>query len=447
MKTTLKALVGAFVVISMFVGVGSTAQAVDSVVATCPVCGGFLQPPCPLCWTEGGKCIGQCIKPGGPAACRAQFCTQGDGSKDGASSGGAQMMQQMAQQLLQQLMSGGGGGGEFTDPNTYAPSTTASVLGNLDFDPNADTAHQAVDEQLQNLLGAGADEESAESAVFGALQSSGTGATPAAAKPKSVISSAVETVQNAYGKLTGGVTSKKTTDAGGSTVAVGGTSGATGVGAFFGGIFGGSSGANSSLLAKLCTSRPWAGGVISAVFSSTLFDSLCEKAGIVVGPAQPTLATGAQKQESVRATLTCPTRIAPSSKATIHWKCVSGGKSTGVGFDTGGLQEGSMQLAIVGSTILGLKCTDGSAATCAIELGQPAADIYASPTVVNLGGRTRLFWTSENVESCVVEGIGMHEKSTTGASMTPAIYDTTEFTITCDVGDGSTITKSVKVGI
>jgi len=147
------------------------------------------------------------------------------------------------------------------------------------------------------------------------------------------------------------------------------------------------------------------------------------------------------------ATLVCTPQVQKGEAASIQWACDGGVQSGAVGFNTNGAPSGETTITPQGTQVYELQCGSGSKARCTVVVGAPKAEIEVSPASVNLGGRARLYWTSEAVKSCVVEGAGMKEEGTSGAATTPAIYDLTEFTVTCTTAEGEKVSDKVIVDV
>lgn len=149
------------------------------------------------------------------------------------------------------------------------------------------------------------------------------------------------------------------------------------------GFFGGET------LSKICKSRPWAGGgFLAGAAPDSFFDDLCRKAGYL------------DNQFS------------------------SGGNNSFT-------SNGDTQTAT--TTPVG-------------RSGEAQADIRAEPASVRLGTRTYVFWTSENVDSCVVSGPSFTETSLFGAGATVPITGPTTFTINCS-NASTTVSDSVTVNL
>lgn len=161
------------------------------------------------------------------------------------------------------------------------------------------------------------------------------------------------------------------------------------------GFYGGDtiSNAGGGVIGTLCRWRPWDNAVVSFFVPPSFFDSLCAKGGYQVG--QPV----AQAKPKTQAIIVQPT------------------------------------------------ATSGPVFTA--PPGTPETTIWASPPRVSLGGRTSVFWESRNVDSCHVTSSdgSFDENSPSGGASTVPITASTDFTILCQVSDGTTVTDTTTVGL
>ncbi len=163
---------------------------------------------------------------------------------------------------------------------------------------------------------------------------------------------------------------------------------------------------SQGLVARWCRARPWAGGFLAKIVDPSFFDGICKARGYQVGeppaPTPPAPTTSLQQISPTKATVSVPTKPATSTP-------------------------------IATST----------------PRGPPRVDIWAVPPTVPLGTRTSIFWSTQNVVDCretSSDGQFSH-KTLSGGSATVPIIALTTFTITCLVSDGTTVTKSVTVGL
>jgi PKD repeat protein len=176
---------------------------------------------------------------------------------------------------------------------------------------------------------------------------------------------------------------------GGATIYATNVSGNTEVSGFFG---------SNSAPAQLCQSRPWSTNFISHIIPATFFDNLCNLAGYPTGAQQSSTvpAGGSGGSQSVS--------VAPPQQTT--------------------------QPQYTGAV-------------------QAAATIWARPPSVSLGGRTNIFWISQNVSSCTESSSdgNFSGSSTSGGASTVALSGPVTFTIKCLSLDGTTISNSTTVTI
>ncbi len=156
---------------------------------------------------------------------------------------------------------------------------------------------------------------------------------------------------------------------------------------------------------RLCTARPWATNFLSFVIPPTFFDSLCTWRGYAVGrPAATPPAT----------TNTTTTKTLPTT-------------------NTKAQPKGATTTPPVGTTTP--------------NAPKPRVDIWASPATVPLGARTSIFWSTQNVQSCIEtspDGGFSHNSLQGGASTVPLTTPTT-YTISCTGTDGKPYTDNVTV--
>lgn len=184
---------------------------------------------------------------------------------------------------------------------------------------------------------------------------------------------------------------------GGATIYASSRSGNTEISGFYGSTAGGTS---QSAAGRMCQSRPWANNFLSYVIPPTFFDNLCSWGGYQVGVVQTT------------------------------------GYGGGGGASTGSRSNNVSVPPPKSTTVYGTPT--------------PAqAKIWARPASVSLGGRTTIFWTSQNVTSCTESSSdgNFSGQSTSGGASTVALSGATTFSIQCNTIDGKTISDSTTVQI
>lgn len=151
----------------------------------------------------------------------------------------------------------------------------------------------------------------------------------------------------------------------------------------------------TTFVGKLCTSRPWASGLVAAVIPASFFDSLCSWQGYQVGTLAPTGTGTSIVQQTAQQQPRKAIPETPVSPLTIH----------------------------------------------------PQAKIWAQPAAVRLGSRTSIFWTSSDVQSCTVSGPNFSANTLAGGASTVPLSGEATFTIKCSAADGTSVTQSTTVTI
>ncbi len=149
-------------------------------------------------------------------------------------------------------------------------------------------------------------------------------------------------------------------------------------------------GSQQTFFGRLCTARPWASGFLAKVLTP-FFDALCSRLSLQVGAVE--------------------------------------------------MQGGAPQKGFVSTQIPVAK---------PVQKGPPApaaeVDIWADPDSVRLSTRTKIFWTTKNVDSCVITGPSFEQHSLSGGGATVPITGPTTFTIDCDAS-GKVVSDSVTVNL
>lgn len=396
-------------------------QGITSLLGLTKSVGGQGGEPHPICeaWVKRGK------KPPQPPQCTVSTGVSGSGpvvgvcvetlckatQLPGGSSpdSGGQALQQMLQQLMQKLMQGNQGqpasGGGETLPGATAPASgsqyppcqinpaTQTVTGV----PCIDSTGALV--TSTQWLGAGEGGVSSSGGttagsiadlLSGSLGSSGGGSSSGDAGG--------DLLQAVSGQSQSGQSSTTTTAGGGTNVsnssgdivvnqkgvtAVAGKrddASNTEVSGFVGSDTGGIEQAKSAT-ARLCESRPWAGGVLSSIIAPSFFDGVCAWRGYHVGPIP-------------NVTVQIPVMVSPTS----------GPKKT---------TQTQVPQVPVGAAL------------------PVSVDIWASPASVPLGTRTTIFWRATNAASCTVSGLNFNQSGIVGGAATVPILEATTFSVVC----------------
>lgn len=201
---------------------------------------------------------------------------------------------------------------------------------------------------------------------------------------------------------------------------------------------------NESFFNRLCNARPWQATFINRVFSASFFDSLCAQQGIQ--GAENGIFNASANSNARHAQLHCPAKVKIGNSATVAWDCGQS-QSAGFGFNTAGQNTGVVEITPQDTDTYYLRCGNGGRAQCTITVEKPRAQLTAYPAHVPLNARSEIFWTSENVIECTVEGPGFKELGTRGAATTPVILDSVTYTMVCHDEAGRTAYDSVTVGV
>jgi hypothetical protein len=215
----------------------------------------------------------------------------------------------------------------------------------------------------------------------------------------------------------------------------------------------------SSTNASSCTATGgWSGAkspsgseVRSGLTATTTYTLSCSGAGgtaaqsvtVNVTPATPppTLALSAS-----------PTAILQGGSSTLSWSssnassCSASGDWTGTKATNG--SESTGQLTAVRNYTYSLSCTGAGGSTtqsATVAVGAvpaPTVTISANPAQIASGGTSNLSWSSSNAQTCAASGGWTGARGTSGTFTTPALTQTTGYTLTCTglggTGSGST---------
>lgn len=384
---------------------------------------------------NGKVCTGACSAPG---KCEAKGCSGIGGGSEVAGIGKAlEAAMGMLKDLLKPKGGGGGGGGGappggaspmgplyptcVRNPatNTVSPIPCTEANGQINYGGTSDngssltlpageggTGNSTGQALLDILNGVGNEPDSntntnsdTNSVSVGATTNSSASTSDASGTPS------VNVVVGGGGSLSATSSQQKSLQG---DIVVGGSGGVlyvrsrdvesnTEVAGFYGGSVPGNA-QPSSLIGRMCRTRPWGDGVLGGLISGAFFDGLCKRFGYGVGELATT---------------------------------PSGGR---------GLPAKSSKIIITQNP-----ATRPSQAPA--QAVNPEVDIWANPSSVRLGTRTYIYWNSRDVVSCVEKGPSFEHNTLTGGASTVPLSDTTIFTIECLAADGRTVKDSVRVTI
>ncbi len=214
----------------------------------------------------------------------------------------------------------------------------------------------------------------------------------------------------------------------------------------------------SSTNATACTaSGGWSGAkatsgnqTITNITATATYTLQCTGAGgsiqrsatvsVQATPPAPTLTLAAN-----------PTSVSSGGSSTLTWSSTNATSCTASGGWTGAKATSGSQTFtnLTASVTYGLQCMGAGVssplrnATVTVNgtpppPPAPTVTLNANPTSVAVSGTTTLDWTSTNATSCTASGGGWGgTKQTQGSEQSPAISNTTQFTLTCNGAGGS----------
>ncbi|MBL4644571.1 MAG: hypothetical protein JKX80_01760, partial [Candidatus Pacebacteria bacterium] len=167
-----------------------------------------------------------------------------------------------------------------------------------------------------------------------------------------------------------------------------------------------------------------------------------------VTPTPPTI------KNSTPTLLCLPDPIKPGEDVLIMWACRDDAyKTTAENFDTDEAVIGSVHVNPTKDTTYTLTCvnnrtTDTTAATCTIDVANPALAIIATPRRATRGGTVSLSWKTTDTNSCVLSSSNhpnFEKRGIEGDVVSPSLTTNTTFTLTCETTTGVLEERSVGV--
>lgn len=225
-----------------------------------------------------------------------------------------------------------------------------------------------------------------------------------------------------------------------------------------------------SVVERLCTSRPWSNSFVSRIIPDTFFDGLCIKRGFDVSEAAKGEGVGIQAPaniteaedrvkarieerqkpdvESGEPGILCEPEIArPGDDINLSFSCGAADLEGTSGFTVLEAGETSATVSAVATAQYGISCSNDKIYSCITQVFDPRVSIWADPANVPLGTRTTVFWTTEDVDGCVIKGPSFSETGPFGGASTVPINGESEYTITCVAPDGGEISEDTTVDL
>ena len=154
-----------------------------------------------------------------------------------------------------------------------------------------------------------------------------------------------------------------------------------------------------------------------------------------------------------------PVNVAYNSSATLSWTSAnttscsasggswSGSRGLNDSESTGNLTQ-SRTYSITCQNSAGQTANDSVTVNVNSQSNPPTVTIYASPSLINYGSQSHLYWSSSNATSCQAAGGSWSgTKPLNSDEYTQTLYQTSTYTITCQNAQGQTATQSTTVSV
>ena len=447
--------------------------------------------------TAAGGSDGICVSAG---VCRGKkFDASGD-QPGGAADEGLKALKGLLDQVMKALMGGmgmgmGGGGGAPMIPmgggggGMPMPSTASGLLDQLNKDKEAENTagdllkglgeDSGISDVLSDIFGTSDDAAPSTAATTAATQIKSTGATPnntsdtddgsATVQTDSKTSSGVSVDTSDVSQLSGERGDVRASDNEATFEAgVRDEEKNSEISGFYG--FTTRAIGQISVVERLCTSRPWANSFVSRIIPDTFFDGLCIKRGFDVATQQneedagvqaPANITEVENQVRTRieerekpnisageAGILCEPEVSrPGSDIALSFSCGSAKLTGTAGFTVEDISATSAVVNPIDTAQYAIACSDSKTYSCIVQVFDPRVAIWADPENVPLGTRTKIFWTTEDVDNCTVRGPSFSETGPLGGASTVPINGLSEYKITCIAPDGTEITETTTVDL
>jgi len=444
------------------------------------------------CGPVPGKCMHEGL---GCKAITPPTCAGNEGKLDPALEGLKGLLDQVMKALMGGMGGGGGGGMPPPMPTGSMPPQQPNVLDQIT-PSTSDSLKDAISEEtdggtrgiLDSVFGIFGDDEEEGTTVATTSTGSVTNITDGIGSSGSSVSDSTDasggTIGGASGDGSGGVgvqisddeTSLLSGDRSGVTASdneatfeagVRDEEGNTEVSGFYG--FTTRAIGQISVVERLCTSRPWAGSFVSRIIPETFFDGLCIRRGFDVsasaveepGVQAPANITEVENQVKARieererpdveageAGILCePETARPGDDINLSFSCGTAELTGTSGFTVLEASEVSAVVSAVDTSQYAIACSDKKTYSCIVQVFDPRVSIWADPENVPLGTRTKVFWTTEDVDNCVIKGPSFSETGPFGGASTVPINGLSEYKITCIAPDGAEITETTTVDL
>jgi len=447
--------------------------------------------------TNGLTSYGRCFGPG-DGGCKGLKYDAGAGNEGGATDAGLKALQGLLDQVMKALMGGMGGGMMPMGGGAPPPSGGTQPMPQ---EPNVlDQIRPSTSDALRDALSGESEGEGNGilDSVFGIFKSDDKKETSTTVTATGTVSSVAGEGSTSDDAVGAGVSGGQGTSAGNAGVQVSGDDAATLSGernqirssdneatleagvrddegnSEVAGFYGFTTRAigQISVVERLCTSRPWANSFVSRIIPSSFFDGLCVRRGFDVtvvvndggtggGVQAPANITEVENQVKARieervkpnvqageAGMLCePESARPGADVALSFSCGAAELTGTSGFTVADVSATSATVNPIDTAQYAIACSDSKTYSCIVQVFDPRVAIWADPEHVSLGTRTTIFWTTEDVDNCVVKGPSFSETGPFGGASTVPINGLSEYTITCIAPDGVEITETTTVDL
>lgn len=155
--------------------------------------------------------------------------------------------------------------------------------------------------------------------------------------------------------------------------------------------------------------------------------------------------------------LCVPGIINEGEEALIMWACRDEAyMSVSETIDTESKTVGAMRVHPTEDTTYDIICindipeVDDTAASCTIEVAQPALALIATPSSAARGNNVTLSWKTVDTAECVLsssEHPAFTRRGTEGDASSPALYEDTIFTLMCETAAGTLEERDIEVHV
>lgn len=175
-------------------------------------------------------------------------------------------------------------------------------------------------------------------------------------------------------------------------------------------------------------------------------------AGTSVSVSTPAPVTSSTINDLSPTLLCVPGTVSEGEEAIVMYTCRDGSTTATASFAQNNEPLGSVRVSPAITTTYELSCSEGTSAQCSIDVANPALAILATPRSASRGGTVNISWKTKDTNECVVTSNDPNHRNwersgTEGDSVSPSLFGTTTFFLTCETVSGTIEERSVTVNI